>query len=123
MRCALSAIHQYRDLMLVGDADDFLHGIHRSQHIADMSDRDDARPLAEQFLVLVQSKLAFIRDGYHAQTNPFAGLKQLPGDDVAVMLHFAEDNLIAFLHELLTIATGHQIDAFCGATRENNLAR
>src|SRR2546430_2427041 len=47
--------------------------------------------------------------------------EQLPGDEVAVVLHFGEDNQVSGRDIGITPAIGHKIDAFSGVACEDDL--
>ena len=51
--------------------------------------------------------------------SPFHRL-QLPRDDIRVMLHLCDDDLIASLHLTLTERLSHQIDGLRSATRKDD---
>ena len=64
--------------------------------------------------------MSAIVDGNHFQHNALLVAQQLPGHNVAVMLHFRNNHLVAFLQKGFTKTARHQIQAFGGATREND---
>lgn len=52
----------------------------------------------------------------------FLAAWQLPGNDVGVMLHGGDDDLIALAQELIGKGCGHQIEPFGGSSGEYYLA-
>ena len=121
--CALGSVDEDRNVVFVGNTDDVVDGIDGAQDVADVCDADDSGMLVEELLVLVHTKAAIVRDGNHAQTDALTGLEELPGDDVAVVLHLRDDDFVAFLHEGLSEARCHEVDALGGAARKDNLGR
>ena len=83
VRSTLGTVHQDWDAMLVSRLDDFLHGIHRSQDIADMGNADDLRPLRDVcFDVIATNQTSIIRYRQMLHHNPPLHRLQLPGDDI-----------------------------------------
>ena len=122
VRCALCTIHQHRHIMGMCHAYDVGHGIDRTQHIAHVSNAHQTRAAAEDLLQSLERESAVVAHGYHADAYAQPLLQELPGNDVAVMLHLAHYHLVALAHERLAETTGHQIDALCGAAGEEYLA-
>ena len=52
--------------------------------------------------------------------DTLASLKQLPADDVGVMFHIGDNNLIALAEKCLAERIGHEIDALGCTTGEND---
>ena len=88
--------------MLVSDTDDLLDGIHRAEHIADMSHTDELGLLADEPVELVEAENAVVGDGDVIDNDAALHGLQLPRDDVGVMLHLGDEHFVASLY--LTIA-------------------
>ena len=118
---ALGTVDKDGHAVLVGNADDVADRIHGPQHVADVRHADDAGALVEELFVFLHAELPVVGDGNDAQADALTGLQELPRDDVAVVLHLGEDDLVALLHESLSEAGGHEVDALRGAAGEDNL--
>src|SRR5262245_19735197 len=92
-----------------------------AERVRDVDDRDDARARAEQFLELVEHQLAGVGDGRHAQLGTLLFAQDLPRDDVRVMLHRRDEDLIAGLNVLAPEAGGDQVNRLGGAADEDDL--
>ena len=122
VRSTLGTIHQDRDAMLVSRLDDLLHGIHRSQDIADMRHADDLRPLRDVcFDVIATNQTSIIRYRQMLHHNPPLHRLQLPRDNVRMMFHLGDNHLVARLHLTFAERTRHEVDSLCGTTGEDNL--
>ena len=60
-----------------------------------MGDRNDLRPRPEQLLEFIEHKLALIVDGRDPQLGFLFITKQLPRDDIRVMLHRGDQHFVA----------------------------
>ena len=77
--------------------------------------------LRQQFIQLAQIQQALVAgDRQINQLRARAFRQQLPRHDVAVMLHFREQNLVAGLDVFAAPRLRHQIDALGRAAREND---
>ena len=47
--------------------------------------------------------------------------KHLPGNDIGMMLHVGNDDLIAFFQEMPAVRLGNKIEGFCRTLGENDL--
>ena len=82
----------------MGYLDDLFDGIDGSQHVAHMGHTDDLGLLSDERFELIQTEDAIIGDGEMVHDDAsFHGL-ELPRDDVGVVLHLGDDDLIALLH-------------------------
>src|SRR5260370_19801999 len=88
-----------------------------------MHNRDKTRSLVEEFLILLEKEFAAIADRHDAQHSPFLFAENLPWDDVGVMLHVRDDNLIARSDMRSAETLCDQVDPFGGAADEDDLAR
>src|SRR5438128_4524341 len=88
-----------------------------------MHNRDKTRSLVKEPFKLLEQEFAAITDRHDAQHGPFLLAENLPGDDVGVMLHVRDDNLIARSDMRSAEALRDQVDPFGGAAHENDLAR
>ena len=121
VRDRLCGIYQKRHSVCMRGGNHLFDGVHRSQHIRHMSDTDKLRPLGKKLFILVEQQLAPIVHRNHLEGNPPTGSEQLPGNDVAVMLHHRNNHFIALAHTLIAKARSEQVDALGGSARENHL--
>src|SRR4030095_12127086 len=77
----------------------------------------------EQRRELIEIEIAVIAHGHKAQLGPGSFRQQLPRHQVAVMLHFREQDDISFANKFPAPCLGNEIDAFSGSAREHDLAR
>ena len=59
-----------------------------------MNERDNLGPLGEHLLVLVQQKFAGVVHRDHAELGAGLLADDLPGDDVGVVLHGADEDFV-----------------------------
>ena len=101
---------------------EFLDGIDGTKHIAHVRDGDEASALVEESPVCLYVQSSIVSDGDYPYFDTHASLYQLPRNDIGMVLHVANDDLVALLHESLREARSHQIDTLRGATCEDYLA-
>ena len=88
-----------------------------------MRDGDEFRSLVQQSVVFVQHQFAGVVHRNHAQRRALFFAQHLPGNDVGVMLHRRDDDLVAGADELAAVAVHHQVDAFGRAANKDALLR
>ena len=71
------------------------YGIDRAEDVADMGDGDKARTFAKQGAVSIHIDLTYGRQGDDTQMRPATLAHHLPRHDIRVVLHRADDDLIA----------------------------
>ena len=121
MRSRLRSVYQYGHAVVVGYADNLIHGIDSSERIADMSYADNLGLFAEQLLVSLHIELSSVIHRYYLERNATLGGLQLPGHYVGVVLHNRHYHLIALVHKLLAERRNDKIDALRCATGEDYL--
>src|SRR5438105_13324931 len=87
-----------------------------------MHNRYQTRSLVKEPLILLEQEFAAITDRHDAQRGPFLLAEDLPGDNVGVMLHMRDDDLIARLDMCSAEALSDEVDPFGGAAHKNDLA-
>ncbi len=118
---ALGGVHQRGHAQLARAFAQFRHGIHRSQRIGDVREREQFHVPGEQSIQLAQIQQALVAgDRQINQLRARAFREQLPRHEVAVVLHFREQNLVAGLDVLAAPRLRHEIDALGRAAREND---
>ena len=119
---ALRAVHQHGDAVGMGSGNHLLDGIDGAQHVADVSDADYFCFRGEEPFVFIQQQFAAVVHGDDAKHDAALGGLQLPGDDVAVVLHGGDDDLVARLHLRLAEGGRQEVDALRGASGEDDFA-
>ena len=122
MRGTLRTVDHHRHTVFMGYVDELLHGIDRAEHVAHLRHAHHFRVLVEESLVGFNIKHASIRHRNDAQTDAALTGLQLPGHDVAMMLHDGDNDLVAHLHKFIAEGTGHKVESLGGATGEDYLA-
>ena len=122
VRGTLGTVYQHGDSVVMSRTNHLFHGIYCTEHIAHVGDAHQTGALVKQLFVFVQTELAFVGNGNHAQTDAFASLNQLPAHNVGVMFHLAYDHFIAFLQNGIAKGRSHQINTFCGAAGKDYLS-
>ncbi len=92
---SLRTVHKYRDTVTVGYGNHLLHGVDSAKHVAYMSKRSEYRTLVEQRPILFQIKFPPVVYVHHPDFNVVMTLKELPGHNIGMMLHYGEDNLVS----------------------------
>ena len=86
MRSALGTVYERPSADLLCLAKHLLHGVDRTQRIADVVKRNQRSVLVDQGIDLIQHKLPILVHGEIAQFSPSAFTQHLPRHDVAVVL-------------------------------------
>src|SRR3954452_20766702 len=86
-----------------------------------MGEGDKLHSRRQQFIELIERERAVVAHGNEAEpgAGPFG--KKLPWHQVTVVLHFGEQDHVAFSHESPAPGLCDEIDALGGATREYDL--
>ena len=77
---------------------------------------------AEKAFKVLKDQFAFIVDRRNSQLGAFLFAKHLPGNDVGVVLHRRDDDLIPRAHVRPAICLGHKVDGFRCAAHEYDFA-
>ena len=111
---ALAAIDEHGDAPLVGDPADLLDRNDRAECIRHVGDGDELGLLRQALLEVLDVEGAVVvdRDPYELRALPFPD--EMPGDDVGVMLHDGEDDLVALADIRHAPAVGDGIDRLGG---------
>ena len=120
MRYALRGVRQEERAVAVGRAGHLAQGVDRAQHVAHVGGAHQPRAVGEERLVVFLLQVARVVHGYDLEHDALAVAQQLPGHDVAVVLHDGEDDLVALLEEGLAETGRHEVEALGGAAREDD---
>ena len=84
-----------------------------------MGDSNELCALIQQRVISIKQQLAGIVHRYDAQQCALLFTEHLPGDDVRVMFHRRDNDLVAGADELTTIAVHYEVDALGGAAHKD----
>ena len=121
VRHRLSAVQQYRHALGVGQFDNLLHRQDCAERVGYVSDGHQLGARRQHPLVFVQQQLTGVVNGNHPQHGALFLAEHLPGDNVGVMLHVGDDNLVAFADVLASVGLSDDVDALGGAAGIDNL--
>lgn len=116
----LCAVDKHGDAVAVGLGYHLGNGVDRAEDVGDVAHGDKARALVEERAVClhVEDTTGIHRDD--TQGDTLVAPEKLPRDDVGVVLHDGEYNLIAILKEI-AVGGSHEVDGLGGATGEDDL--
>src|SRR5258705_10964840 len=86
-----------------------------------MNDRDDPGAWRHQTLELLDLKLTRIVDGGHLQMRLLLLAEHLPGNDVGMMLHVRDQDLITRAHVRAPVCLCDEVDRFGRTPDKDNL--
>ena len=112
VRNGLGTVYKYGNALPVGIAYHFPDRIHRTQHIGDMGHADNLCTFGKQLLVFILQKLPLVIHRNDLNGDAFFSSQQLPGNDIAVMLHDGKNHLIPLLHKFIAETGYKQVDTF-----------
>src|SRR5262245_25468571 len=75
--------------------------------------------LAEQAPILIQNQLAVVIDGNHPQSRTDLFTEHLPWNNIGVVFHRRDDDLISHLEEGSPITLRNQVNRFGGTANED----
>ena len=117
----LCSVHHHWHTVGVGDAHYLVDGVYRAECVAHMCHADELRLLRKQILVCLHVEFAGVAHGYNLQGDATLCCLQLPRHDVGVVLHDADNDLVALAHKRLAERRHDEVDALCGAACEDDL--
>ena len=103
------------------EAHDLLDRHRRAERVRHLRDGDHLRARAEQLLEFVDEEIAVLVDRRPLDHRAVALAQEVPGDDVGVVLHDREHDLVAFLDALLAERVGDEVDRLGGVAGEDDL--
>ena len=116
----LAAIHQHVGANAMGHGGDLRCGIEAAQGVAQVDKGDQPGAFIEQLLEMVHVHLPLGGDAHMAQHGAGAPGHQLPGHQVAVVLHHAQHHFITGLEVIEGPTVGHQVDGLRGIAAEDD---
>ena len=121
---ALRGIHERRHAELARPGAQLHHRIDRAERVGNMRHREQLHLAGEALVEAVHVEEADVAgDGQIDQLGTRALGQQLPRDNVAMVLHLREQDYVTRFDVLRAPGLRHQIDAFGGPARENDLVR
>jgi len=116
----LGAVDGNGDAVGMGKTDDVLDGVDGAEDVADVGDADEAGAGGEEVLEGLHVETAVVGDGDDAEHRAAALAEELPRDDVAVVLHLADNDFVALVAEGFAERGGEEVDALGGAAGEED---
>src|SRR4029077_2512506 len=112
---SLGTVEQDASIHTASGLNDFAHRIHGAQGVRDVGHGDQLRLRSKQLFKFVQQKLARIVDWANSQIRTLLLAKNLPGDDIGMMLHGGDDDLVAAPNVGASPRLGHEVDTLGGS--------
>ena len=120
VRRGLGAVEHDHGAGIVGRFDDRLDRIDGAERIGYVHHGDDTGFRAKHLQIGVHVQLAFVAYRDHLEHGACLPGEHLPGNDVGVVLHGRDDDLVAFTQTRPPVALRHQVDGFGAAANENH---
>ena len=120
VRHRLGAVEEDRGVPAVRQLDDSADGVDRAEGVGEVRHGDEPGPRPEELLVLLQQQLAPVVDGDDAKDGSLLLAQELPRDDVRVVLHRREDDLVSGLEGGPPVALRHEVDRLRRASDEKD---
>ena len=118
---ALGAVHQDDRAFLMGQGNDLFHRIGHAHDIGHVADPNQFCPV-RQFTFYLLIGNGAVRQAFQIdQTGLFLPGHHLPGEDVGMVLHNGNQDLIPFPDVGHAPGVGHQIDGFGSVSGEDDL--
>ena len=117
---SLGAVNQNGYTMGMRGTDHFGNGIDSSQGIRHLRHSHQFGFFIDKRFVNRQIQIPAVVKRDHPQAGTLALAKQLPGNNIGVVLHLAYNDFIAGRNKLFTEGEGHQVDSLCSTPREND---
>ena len=118
---ALAGIHQQQGAGPMGQRGHRLDRIEAAQGVAHVHQAHQPGAVAELGLEILQIQFAALGDARMAQNAARASRQQLPGHQIAVVLHHRQQHLIALPQVGFAPGAGHQVDRLAGIAGEDDL--
>src|SRR4249920_47064 len=77
--------------------------------------------LTEQTSILIQNQLAVVIDRNHPQSRAYLLTEHLPWDNIGVVFHGRDNDLVALLEKGSPITLRNQVNRFCGTANKDDL--
>ena len=122
VRHRLCAVHQHGDAVCVRFPYDFPHRVHRSECVGDVRHGYEFCLFRDELVQLVHLQHTVRIERNDLQADVPILLLQLPRDNVGVVLHLRDDDLVTVLALASAEGGDHQVDGFGRAAGEDDLA-
>ena len=122
MRQALTSIEEHFRALLPGQGHHLRNGIAAAEGVADVHQCNQPGALVELGAQILQIQAAGFSETHMAQHTTGALRQQLPGHQVAVVLHHGEEHFIALAEIGISPGASHKVDRLTGIAREDDLA-
>ena len=119
----LRGVEHHRNPLRVGGVDDLAHRVDGAEGVRDVGHRHEARARSQHREVGVEIEHPVVVDRHHPELRPGLLAKELPRDDVRMVLHVGDDDLVALSEPWAHEAVRDEVDGLGGAARKDDLAR
>src|SRR5262249_18525979 len=123
VRHSLSAINHHGDILPMSNLNDLANGIDRPQRIRDVSYSHDLCSGIDQLLEFIEQQFAAIVNWRHSQACALLLTNYLPRDDIRMMLHGGDEDLVPSPNVSTPIGLGDQVDSLSRTTNKDDLFR
>ena len=120
---ALAGIHEHQCSHVMRQGRDLLHGVAAAKGVADVHQAHQTGALVELLTQIVEIELSALGDAHVTQHATRALSELLPGHEIAVVLHHAEQHLITDLKVGVSPGACHQIDGLGGIAGKHHFIR
>ena len=117
----LRAIHQYFRAVLMRQRDHLTQRVFRAQHVRYVVNRQQLRAIVKQRRQRFQLQRPVGIQWDNAQFCTCAGAQHLPGDNIGVVFHFTDDDVITRPNIAIAPAVRHQVDALRRTANKHQL--
>ena len=121
VRDGLGAVDQHERPGRVGHLDHLADRVDRAERVADVGERDELRLQPEEHLEDVEAEDAVVGDRDELEVAVLLLDEDLPRDEVRVVLHLGEDDLVAAPDVLATPRVGDEVDRLGRVAGEDDL--
>ena len=123
VRNGLGAVDQHQRPGRVGHVDHLADRVDRAQRVRHVGEGDELGLQPEEHLEDVEAEDPVVGDRDELEIPVHFLDEELPRDEVGVVLHLGEDDLVAAADVLAPPRVGHEVDRLGGVAREDDLVR
>lgn len=123
VRDALRSIDKEERTCRMGELADLADIVDSAHDIGDMGGADESGAIVEKRLESIYLERPVFINVEDTELSPATLAKELPGDDVGMVLERRDDNLIALANELIAPCVGNKVYGLGRIASEDNLGR
>ena len=123
VRGALRPVHDHEGPARVGGPGDLGDRVDRAERVAHVHEGHDLRPRGDQAIEAGQNQPPLVVEGDVPQAGAALLREQLPGHEVAVVLHLGEEDLVAPSDVAPAPGVRHEVEGLGDVAGEDDLGR